>query len=123
MVELLFLYTLSRGMRDGFYLPSLGQTAGICYETETVRYICLPIYGNTVWKTSQALKNEYLCSNSERCVLNTVISIAWFHLPVRPIYFSFCDHLFQFFNCQANLDGFIGCLVIDVKKFFLYHNL
>ena len=56
MVELLFLCTLSRGMRDGLLtLPSLGQAAGVCYETETVRYICLLIYNNTVRKTRQPL--------------------------------------------------------------------
>ena len=63
MVELLFLCTLSRGMRDGLLtLPSLGQAAGVCYETEKVRNICLPIYSNTVRKTRQPLKDEYLCS-------------------------------------------------------------
>tara|TARA_Y100000289_G_C3887519_1_gene132109 strand:- start:186 stop:386 length:201 start_codon:yes stop_codon:yes gene_type:complete len=33
----------------------------------------------------------------------------------------FCKHLFQFINCQADLDWFIGLLVIDVKNFILYH--
>ena len=54
---------LSRGMRDGLLtLPSLGQAAGVCYETEKVRNICLPIYSNTVRKTRQPLKDEYLYS-------------------------------------------------------------
>ena len=52
-------------MRDGLVtLPSLGQAAGVCNENLEVRYICLPIYGNTVRKTRQALRNEYLCSFS-----------------------------------------------------------
>ena len=64
MVELLFLCTLSRGMRDGLLtLPSLGQAAGVCYETETVRYICLPIYNNRSSGIRQALKNENLYSS------------------------------------------------------------
>ena len=71
MVELLFLYTLSRGMRDGFLtLPSLGQAAGVCNEDSMVRYICLPIYGNTVRKTSQPLKDECLYSISRTAPLN-----------------------------------------------------
>ena len=71
MVELLFLYTLSRGMRDGLLtLPSLGQAAGVCNEDSMVRYICLPIYGNTVRKTSQPLKDECLYSISRTAPLN-----------------------------------------------------
>ena len=63
MVELLFPVTLRQDMRDGLLtLPSLGQAAGVCHETETVRYICLPIYGNTVRKTRQAPKVKYLYS-------------------------------------------------------------
>jgi hypothetical protein len=53
MVELLFLATLRRGMRDGLLtLPSLGQAAGVCNEDSMVRYICLPIYytGGTVFR-------------------------------------------------------------------------
>ena len=58
-------------MRDGLLtLPSLGQAAGVCYETETVRNICLPIYGNTVRKTSQPLKDECLYSISRTAPLN-----------------------------------------------------
>ena len=65
MVELLFPVALRQDMRDGLLtLPSLGQAAGVCYETKTVRYICLPIYGNTVRKTRQALRFEYLYSFS-----------------------------------------------------------
>ena len=53
-------------MRDGLLtLPSLGQAAGVCNETETVRYICLPIYSNTVRKTRQPLKDEHLYSFSK----------------------------------------------------------
>jgi hypothetical protein len=50
-------------MRDGLLtLPSLGQAAGVCNKSLKVRYICLPIYGNTVRKTSQPLKDEHLYS-------------------------------------------------------------
>ena len=44
MVELLFLCTLSRGMKDCCLttLFSLGK-ASVCYESVTLRYICLPI--------------------------------------------------------------------------------
>ena len=151
MVELLFLCTLSRGMKDCCFttLFSPGK-AWVCYESVTLRYICLPIYYTGVRKTSQPLELEYLylflrgclgtlCLGlrrksllrslrnlrwlliSERCILNTVVSIAWFYFPVGPVHLSFCDHLFQFFNCQADLDGFIGCLLINVEKSILYH--
>ena len=57
------LSPLDRGMRDGLLiLPSLGQAAGVCNENSKVRYICLPIYGNTVRKTSQPLKDKCLYS-------------------------------------------------------------
>ena len=71
MVELLFPVTLRQDMRDGLLtLPSLGQAAGVCYETETVRYICLPIYSNTVRKTRQPLKDECLYSFSRTALPN-----------------------------------------------------
>ena len=124
--------------------------AWVCYESVTLRYICLPIYSNTVRFSSQPFEDERLYLSlkgclgtlclglrrksllrslrnlrclliSERCICNTVVSIAWFYFPVGPIHLSFCDHLFQFFNCQANLDGFIGCLLVNVKKSILYH--
>ena len=58
-------------MRDGLLdLPSLGQAAGVCNEDSMVRYICLPIYGNTVRKTSQPLKDECLYSISKTAPLN-----------------------------------------------------
>ena len=63
MVELLFPATLRQDMRDGLLtLPSLGQAAGVCNKDSMVRYICLPIYGNTVRKTRQPLKDEHLYS-------------------------------------------------------------
>ena len=56
---------LRQGMRDGLLtLPSLGQAAGVCNENSKVRNICLPIYGNTVRKTRQPLKDECLYSFS-----------------------------------------------------------
>ena len=66
MVELLFLCTLSRGMRDGLLdLPSLGQAAGFEHVTDLwqVRYICSCIYYTWVRKTRQPLKDEHLYSD------------------------------------------------------------
>ena len=62
---------LSRGMKDCCFttLFSLGK-AWVCYETKTVRYICLPIYGNTVRKTRQPLKDECLYSISRTALPN-----------------------------------------------------
>ena len=64
MVELLFLCTLSRGMKDCCLttLFSLGE-ASVCYESVTLRYICLPIYYTGVRKTRQPLKDEHLYSD------------------------------------------------------------
>ena len=62
---------LSRGMRDGLLtLPSLGQTAGVCYETETVRYICLPIYNNRSSEIRQPPEDECLYSFSRTALPN-----------------------------------------------------
>ena len=61
MVELLFLATLRRGMRDGLLtLPSLGQSAGVYNENSMLRYICLPIYHNTDCRICQDPKLEHL---------------------------------------------------------------
>ena len=151
MVELLFLCTLSRGMRDCSFttLFSLGK-AWVCYESVTLRYICLPIYYTGVRKTSQPLKEEYLYLSlrgclgtlclglrrksllsslrnlrclliSERCIFNTVLSIAWLNLPVDEINLVFCNHLFQFINCQADLHWSIRCFLVDVKDCCINH--
>ena len=151
MVELLFLCTLSRGMKDCYLttLFSLGE-ASVCYESVTLRYICLPIYSNTVRFSRQPFEDERLYLSlkgclgtlclglrrksllrslrnlrwlliSERSIFNTVVSIAWFHLPVGEIHLSICEHLFQFLNCQADLHRFVSCLVINVIKILLYH--
>ena len=146
MVELLFLCTLSRGMKDCYLttLFSLGE-ASVCYESVTLRYICLPIYSNTVRFSRQPFKDERLYLSlkgclgtlclglrrksllrslrnlrwlliSERCICNTVVSIAWFNLPVDPIHLAFCDHLFQFINCQRVSNDLVRPFLIDVKN-------
>ena len=151
MVELLFLCTLSRGMKDCCFttLFSPGK-AWVCYESMTLRYICLLIYYTGVWKTSQPLKDECLylyfkgclgtlCLGlrrksllrslrnlrclliSERCIFNTVLSIAWLDLPMDPIHLSFCNHLFQFFYCHADLHWSVCLLVVDVEDCCINH--
>ena len=58
-------------MRDGLLtLPSLGQAAGVCYETKTVRYICLPIYNNRSSGIRQPLEDECLYSFSRTALPN-----------------------------------------------------
>ena len=64
MVELLFPATLRQDMRDGLVdLPSLGQTAGVCYESVMLRYICLPTYNSRGSGIRQVPKLEYLYSS------------------------------------------------------------
>jgi len=151
MVELLFLCTLSRGMKDCCLttLFSLGE-ASVCYQSVTLRNICLPIYSNTVRFSSQPFEDERLylslkgclgtlclglrrksllrslrnlrcCLISERCILNTVLSITWLDLPMDEINLVFCNHLFQFINCQANLHWFIRCFLVDVEDCGINH--
>ena len=125
-------------------LFSLGE-ASVCYESVTLLNICLPIYSNRSSGIRQPLKDERLYLSfkgclgtlclglrrksllrslrnlrclliSERCIFNTVISIAWFDLPVRPIHLFFCDHLFQFVNCQRVSNDLVSPLLIDVKN-------
>ena len=62
---------LRQGMRDGLLtLPSLGQAAGVCYESVTLRYICLPIYTNRSSGIRQPLKDECLYSFSRTALPN-----------------------------------------------------
>ena len=42
-------------------------------------------------------------------------------LPPQPIYLPFCDHLFQFINCQTDLDRFAAFLLVDVEHLFIRH--
>ena len=148
MVELLFLCTLSRGMKDCYLttLFSLGE-ASVCYESVTLRYICLPIYSNTVRFSRQPFEDERLYLSlkgclgtlclglrrksllrslrnlrwlliSERCILNTVLSIAWNDLPLLPINLFISHHLFQFFSRHTVLDDhcFFCILLVDMKN-------
>ena len=151
MVELLFLCTLSRGMKDCYLttLFSLGE-ASVCYESVTLLNICLPIYSNRSSGIRQPLKDERLYLSfkgclgtlclglrrksllrslrnlrclliSERCIFNTVLSIAWLDLPMDPIHLSFCNHLFQFFYCHADLHWSVCLLLVDMEDCCINH--
>jgi hypothetical protein len=84
-------------MRDVFYLDSLGRDVSPfaprlnMLGKQNFLNICLPIYYTGVRKTRQASKDGYLYSSLERCVLNTVVTVARLYLPMLPVYFSFCD--------------------------------
>ena len=62
-----------------------------------------------------------ICTQSEGGIPEFIRSIAWLDLPPQPIHLPFCDHLFHFINCQADLDRFAAVLLVDVKHLFIRH--
>ena len=76
----------------------------------------------------RSLRNLRCLLISERCILNTVLSIARLNLPMVEINLSFCNHLFQFINCQADLHWSIRFFLVDVEDccinhYFLYYTV